>query len=81
MGGGDIKLVAVLGLWYGWAQLLLLLFLAFLGGGVIGGVLLILGIKKRKDGIAFGPFLVLAAFIVSMWGQQILDWYIRLSGF
>jgi leader peptidase (prepilin peptidase)/N-methyltransferase len=81
MGGGDIKLVAVLGLWYGWAQLLLLMFLAFLGGGVIGGILLALGIKKRKDGIAFGPFLVLAAFVVSMWGQQILDWYMRLSGF
>ncbi|MDW7683202.1 MAG: prepilin peptidase [Bacillota bacterium] len=81
MGGGDIKLVAVLGLWFGWAQLLLLMFLAFLGGGVIGGVLLVLGRKKRKDGIAFGPFLVLAAFVVSMWGEQLLDWYLRLSGF
>ncbi|EEG78348.1 prepilin peptidase [Dethiobacter alkaliphilus] len=80
MGGGDIKLVAVLGLWYGWAQLLLLMFLAFLGGGLIGGILLILGIKKRKDGIPFGPFLVLAAFVVTMWGRQLLEWYLRISG-
>ncbi|MCW3490291.1 prepilin peptidase [Dethiobacter alkaliphilus] len=80
MGGGDIKLVAVLGLWYGWAQLLLLMFLAFLGGGLIGGILLILEIKKRKDGIPFGPFLVLAAFVVTMWGRQLLEWYLRISG-
>ena len=80
MGGGDIKLVTVFGLWYGWAYLLLLMFLAFLGGGLIGGILLALGIKKRKDGIPFGPFLVLAAFVVTMWGQQLLEWYLRISG-
>lgn len=80
MGGGDIKLVAVLGLWFGWAQLLLLMFLSFLGGGLVGGILLVLGIKKRKDGVPFGPFLVLAAFVVTMWGQQLINWYLRLSG-
>ena len=80
MGGGDIKLVGVLGLWFGWQQLLLLMFLAFLGGGLVGGVLLLLKLKSRKDGIAFGPFLVLAAFFVSMWGQQLLAWYLGIAG-
>lgn len=80
MGGGDIKLVAVLGLWFGWQQLLLLMFLAFLGGGLVGGMLLVLKLKSRKDGIAFGPFLVLAAFIVSLWGNQLITWYLRIGG-
>ncbi|MBS3887174.1 MAG: prepilin peptidase [Dethiobacter sp.] len=80
MGGGDIKLVSVLGLWFGWGHLLLLLFLAFLAGGLLGGLLLALGLKKRKDGIPFGPFLVLAAFVVTVWGESILGWYLRLSG-
>ncbi|MCR3921841.1 MAG: prepilin peptidase [Firmicutes bacterium] len=80
MGGGDIKLVAALGLWFGWAQLLLLIFVAFLGGGLVGGALLLTGLKKRKDGIPFGPFLVSAAFIVSMWGEQLIAWYLRVSG-
>ncbi len=80
MGGGDIKLVTVLGFWFGWASLLLVLFLAFLGGGLVGGILLLTGLKKRKDGIAFGPFLVLASFIVTMWGKQLLGWYIGISG-
>lgn len=81
MGGGDIKLVFVLGLWFGWAQLLLLMFLAFFAGGAVGGALLLLGKKGRKDGIPFGPFLVLAAFTVSMWGERLLSWYLRLGRF
>jgi leader peptidase (prepilin peptidase)/N-methyltransferase len=80
MGGGDIKLTAVFGLWFGWGPLLLLMFLSFLGGGLVSGVLLALGIKKRKDGIPFGPFLVLAAFVVGIWGEQMIQWYLRLSG-
>ncbi|MBS4007806.1 MAG: prepilin peptidase [Clostridium sp.] len=80
MGGGDIKLVTVLGFWFGWGHLLLLLFLAFLTGGLLGGLLLLLRIKNRKDGIPFGPFLVLAAFVVTVWGESILGWYLRLSG-
>lgn len=81
MGGGDIKLVAVLGLWFGWHGLILLMFLAFLGGGVTGAVLLLTGLKKRKDGIPFGPFLVLASFVVTMWGNQLISWYLHFSGY
>jgi leader peptidase (prepilin peptidase)/N-methyltransferase len=80
MGGGDIKLVAAFGLWFGWMKLLPLLFFAFLGGGTVGALLLLTGVKKRKDGIPFGPFLVFAAFVVTVWGDRILSWYLRLSG-
>ena len=80
MGGGDIKLMAVLGLWFGWQQALLLIFLAFLSGGSLALLLLFLKKKKRKDAVPFGPFLVLSALIVSMWGEQIIAWYLRFSG-
>ncbi|NLM46289.1 MAG: prepilin peptidase [Firmicutes bacterium] len=81
MGEGDVKLAAMLGLWYGWKLLLPLIFLAFLGGGAFGVILLALKVKRRKDAIPFGPFLVLAAFLVSMWGKQIIAWYLRTGGF
>ena len=77
MGGGDVKLMAVLGFWYGWQLTLLLLFLAFLAGGLTGVVLLATGRKKREDPVPFGPFLVLGAFTVGLWGEQILRWYLR----
>lgn len=80
MGGGDIKLVAVLGFWFGWKLLLLLMFLSFVGGGLLSGALLLTGIKKRGDGIPFGPFLVAAAFVVTLWGREIMTWYLRLCG-
>jgi leader peptidase (prepilin peptidase)/N-methyltransferase len=77
MGGGDVKLMAALGFWYGWQQTLLLLFLAFVAGGLTGIFLLATGLKKRKDPVPFGPFLVLAALVAGLWGQRILDWYMR----
>ncbi len=77
MGGGDVKLMAALGFWYGWQQTLLLLFVAFVAGGLTGIFLLAAGIKKRKDPVPFGPFLVMAAVVVGLWGERILHWYIR----
>lgn len=80
MGGGDVKLMAVLGFWFGWRQALLLMFFAFVAGGVVGGLLMLAGLKKRKDAIPFAPFMVLAAFVTGMWGASILEWYMRQSG-
>ncbi|MCF6138104.1 prepilin peptidase [Pseudalkalibacillus berkeleyi] len=77
MGGGDIKLFAVLGLFFGWKGILLILFLASLIGSVIGIILMILKKVERKQHVPFGPFIVLAAFITLFWGDIILDWYFR----
>ncbi len=80
MGGGDIKLVAVLGLLFGWRYILPLMFLAFIIGGLVGAMLLATGKKKRKEGVPFGPFLVVAALTVALWGEPMMLWYLRLSG-
>ena len=63
LGGGDIKLMFVLGIFLGFKGTLLALLLAFITASIISIVLLVLKIKKRKDYIPFGPFLSIGSFI------------------
>jgi len=78
MGMGDVKLVLFLGLISGFPEIILVLFLAFVLGGLTAGVLLLMKKIDRKDSIAFGPFLALAGFIVLLYGSHILDWWRRM---
>jgi len=79
MGGGDMKLGAMLGAFLGWKFLLLGLFLAAFLGGAVATALLVTGRKGRKDPLPFGPFLAFGAAVSLFWGEGILQWY--LSGF
>ncbi len=63
LGGGDIKLMFVLGIFLGSKGVLFALFLAFTIASIISILLLLFKIKKRKDYIPFGPFLALGSFI------------------
>ncbi|CUH94086.1 hypothetical protein P22_0148 [Propionispora sp. 2/2-37] len=78
IGGGDVKLAVVLGLWSGFPSILLTLFLAFVSGGMMATALLLCKLKNRKDGIPFAPFLAAGAWISMLYGSQILDWYTSL---
>ena len=77
MGGGDVKFAAALGLWFGWQQTLLTLFLTFIIAGVSGAALLALKLKSRKDFIPFGPFIAVGALITLFYGPRIIAWYIK----
>lgn len=77
IGGGDIKLMAVLGLWLGYRNILAALFFTFLIGGLFSVFLLLLKKKRRKDRIPFGPFLCLGGGIGFLWGESILNAYIH----
>lgn len=77
MGGGDIKLMAVLGLWLGWAYILMVLLLSFIIGGIAGIVLIFFKVRGRKDFIPFGPFIAIAAFITLLFGLDIMFWYMH----
>ncbi len=79
MGGGDMKLGAMLGAFLGWKLLLLGLFLAAFLGGAVAVALLVAGRKGRKDPLPFGPFLAFGGAISLFWGEGILQWY--LNGF
>ncbi len=79
MGGGDLKLGALLGAFLGWKALLFGLFVAILLGGVIGAALLATGVRGRKDPIPFGPFLAAGGAMAFFWGDRAFAWW--LGGF
>jgi leader peptidase (prepilin peptidase)/N-methyltransferase len=80
MGYGDFKLLAALGAWMGWQMLPLIILLSSLVGAVIG--LIMIGMKRHKSSqpMPFGPFIALAGWIALLWGDQIIDVYLRSSG-
>jgi len=76
MGGGDIKLAAMIGAFLGWRAIIISLFLGFFLGALAGIFLILSKIKKREDTVPFGPFIVLGSFITLLWGEKIISWYI-----
>ncbi len=75
MGGGDIKLGALMGAFLGWPHIGVALAVAFLAGGVAGMGLMAAQRKRRRDEITFGPFLGAGAVAALFWGASILLWY------
>ena len=79
MGGGDIKLVAMIGALLGWQKVLLTVFAASLLGSIIGLSLILCRVTSRRDPIPFGPFLAVGALIALFWGDHMLNWYFDAS--
>lgn len=83
MGGGDVKLSGVLGLylgWLGWAQLAVGAFMAFLVGGVVSIGLVLFAGAGRKTRVPFGPFMLVGAFIGIFAGHSIGHAYTSAMG-
>ncbi len=81
MGGGDIKLMALNGLFLGaWPQLVMVIAFSALSGAVVGSALIISGRKSRQSPIPYGPFLAGAAVLVLLWGDRLWDIYLRFVG-
>jgi leader peptidase (prepilin peptidase) / N-methyltransferase len=76
MGGGDIKLLAMIGAFLGWKLALLALPLASVIGAVVG---IIEKIRTKSSVIAFGPYLAIAALAGLFWGAQIIDYFFYTS--
>ncbi len=77
-GGGDIKLVAVVGFLLGWKMALVALFISLVTGGAYGIYLLATKKAERDSHFAFGPFLSAGAAVALLVGSRILIWYIGL---
>ena len=77
MGGGDIKLAAMIGAFLGWQLTLLSLFLGFFLGSIIGVIVLIIN-KGDSDIVPFGPFIAIGAIISVFWGESIINWYLMI---
>ena len=76
MGGGDVKLSAMIGAFIGWKYIMISLFIGFFIGAIAGILLILLKIRNRDDLVPFGPFIVLGSFITILWGKNILSWYL-----
>jgi leader peptidase (prepilin peptidase)/N-methyltransferase len=76
MGGGDIKMMTMVGAFVGWKGVFLTLF----GGALLGTIIFVpLSLRKRRL-VPFGVFLAAAAAITFVAGQDIVRWYERLVG-
>jgi leader peptidase (prepilin peptidase)/N-methyltransferase len=75
MGGGDVKLAALMGLILD-SKVIIALFLAFIVGAAAGILLILLKIRGRKELIPFGPFLALGGLITLFWSQELLNVYL-----
>lgn len=80
MGVGDVKLFALLGWVIGFPNVVLAFLIACLLGSVVGGMLMLVGIIKRKQPIPFGPWLVVGALISYGYGSHIIGAYLSLIG-
>lgn len=78
LGGGDIKLFAVLGLYFGVEGVLLVIMLSAVLGCFIVGSLLLVGKIQRDIPFPFGPFIALAALLVFFYGDDLQAWYISV---
>jgi len=78
LGGGDVRIGAIMGFVLGWPNVIIGLFLGYLLGAVFSAIGLASGKFTRKTPIPFGPFLFLGTYIALFWGKDILGWYLGL---
>jgi leader peptidase (prepilin peptidase)/N-methyltransferase len=78
MGGGDIKLLAMIGAWMGWRSLPFIVLISSVTGILIGGGSLLFAGKGYRVRIPFGPFLSLGALIYFFFGTDLLKLYLSL---
>lgn len=81
MGGGDIKLLAMMGAFLGWKSILFIIFASSLVGSVIGITMMLVQKKDSKLAIPFGPYLAFGAVLYIFYGRQIIHWYLNMGSF
>ena len=78
MGGGDVKLMAMVGAFIGWKGALLTIFLGAFSGAVVGVALIALKKHESDKVIPFGPYLVMGALTSLFYGPALIGWYFGL---
>ena len=80
MGGGDIKLLAMVGAFCGWKGALFTLFAGSFAGALVGGALMVFFGKDQKYAVPFGPFLAVGALCYLFFGDGLIGWYLLRAG-
>ncbi len=78
LGHGDFKLLAALGAWLGWQELLPVILLSSLSGSIIGLFLILMRGREQSKPIPFGPFLAGAGFAMLLWGPALTNLYLKI---
>jgi leader peptidase (prepilin peptidase)/N-methyltransferase len=78
MGGGDVKMLAMVGAFLGWKSVVLTLVLSSVAGSVIGVLLILTRRGGLKHELPYGTFLALAALAASLVGERVIAWYVGL---
>lgn len=81
MGGGDVKLLAMIGAWLGWKAVPFVILASSLTGSVLGIFALLLSGMGLRTKIPFGPFLAFGAILYIFFGKELIDWYFNLLTF
>ena len=77
MGGGDIKLLAMIGAFIGWKGVLFTILCSSLIGSIVGATLMLISSKAdSKYAVPFGPFLSFGAIIYVLVGEALINWYV-----
>jgi leader peptidase (prepilin peptidase)/N-methyltransferase len=79
MGGGDIKLLAMIGAFLGWRGVLVTLIVGSFTGAVVGISLIVARRTESRIPIPFGPFLALGAVCALAFGDQLIQWYLHMA--
>ncbi|MEK7583846.1 MAG: prepilin peptidase [Patescibacteria group bacterium] len=80
IGGGDIRLGALMGFMLSWPLVIVALMIAYILGSISGVALILSGTKTLKSKIPFGTFLSFATFLTLLYGDSLLAWYLSLLG-
>ncbi len=78
MGGGDIKLLAMMGVLIGWQGVLFTIFLSSATGAITGLLVILVQKGNLKLAVPFGPFLAIGAIVYIFVGPQVIYWYFNL---
>jgi leader peptidase (prepilin peptidase) / N-methyltransferase len=81
MGGGDVKLFALIGFVVGTKTMLLSFFFATFYGAFFGIIAMLLGFVKKKQAIPFGPFIAIGTLTAYFFGREIIEWYLNFFTF
>jgi len=79
MGFGDVKFVIFMGLFLGFPNILVGLFISFILGAIIGLLLIALEKKKIKSQVPFAPFLIIGTLVAYFYGKEMIDFYIEYA--
>lgn len=79
MGGGDLKLLAMIGAFLGWKAIPVTLLLGSLSGSLVGISLMIVQRRNSQVPIPFGPFLAAGAVCALFFGDPLIAWYLGFA--